>query len=173
MNTTEKDKFESLWANFIALVKGKLISTAAKQKLSYPLAKLILTEAALSWSSDYELNGKWLDNLKKTSPEKAALVSDVLLNDMSFTEMETTGELSPYYNLIIPAIGAGAGYAVSAYLGWSRIYQAVSTIAPAVMLYPAVNMWRKTKNETSKERTIEGYIQQLDKYKNSIVSILS
>lgn len=34
MNTTEKEKFESLWTDFIALVKGKLISTAAKQKLS-------------------------------------------------------------------------------------------------------------------------------------------
>ena len=42
MYSTEKEKFESLWADFIALVKGKLISTAAKQNLSTPLANLIL-----------------------------------------------------------------------------------------------------------------------------------
>ena len=44
MNTTEKDRFESLWGDFIALVKGKLISTAVKQKLSAPLANLILSD---------------------------------------------------------------------------------------------------------------------------------
>lgn len=98
MNTTEKEKFESLWTDFIALVKGKLISTAAKQKLSTPLANLILSDAASSWNSDYEINGRWLSGLKGVDSKKAELVGEILLNDMRFTGMNTKRELPNYYN---------------------------------------------------------------------------
>lgn len=45
----QQEKFESLWSDFIALVKGKLLTTANKQTLSISLANLILTDAASSW----------------------------------------------------------------------------------------------------------------------------
>jgi hypothetical protein len=173
MNTTEKEKFESLWTNFIALVKGKLISTAAKQKLSTPLANLILSDAASSWNSDYEINGKWLSNLKGTDNKKAELVCEVLLNDMHFDEIDIKEELPTYYNYVIPAVGAFAGCAISIYLGYGKIVQAASTIIPAVLLYPAVNTFRNKMKETNKDYCIESYIAQLEKYKNSILSILS
>ncbi len=173
MNTTEKEKFESLWTDFIGRVKGKLISTADKQKLSTPLANLILSYAATSWNSDYEINGKWLSSLKRTDPKKAELVSEVLLIDMHFDEMDTKGELPTYYNYVIPAVGACAGCAISMFLGYGKIVQAASTIIPAVLLYPAVNTFRNRMNETNKDKRIEGYMAQLEKYKNSIVSVLS
>lgn len=65
MNNTNKDKFESLWIDFVTLVKGKLITTAKKQTLSTALANLILSEAAAAWSSDYEINGRWIMELEK------------------------------------------------------------------------------------------------------------
>lgn len=173
MNTTEKEKFESLWTDFIALVKGKLISTAAKQKLSTPLANLILSDAASSWNSDYEINGKWLSNLKGVDPKKAELVEDILLKDIHFGEMDTKRELPSYYNYVIPAIGACAGCAISMYLDYGKLVQAASTIIPAVLLYPAVNTFRNRLNEINKDKCIEGYIAQLEKYKNSVVSVLS
>ena len=101
MNTTDKDRFESLWGDFIALVKGKLISTAAKQKLSTPLANLILSDAASSWNSEYDINGKWLSDLKKTNPKEAEMVREILLDDIHFEEMDVKGELPLYYNYVI------------------------------------------------------------------------
>lgn len=173
MNTTEKEKFESLWTDFIALVKGKLISTAAKQKLSTPLANLILSDAASSWNSDYEINGKWLSNLKDTDPKKAELVCDVLISDMHFVGMDIKEELPTYYNYVIPAVGAFAGCAISMYMGYGKLVQAASTIIPAVLLYPAVTTFRNRMNEINKDNCIEGYIAQLEKYKNSVLSVLS
>ncbi|MGN0245837.1 MAG: hypothetical protein ACI4DK_07715 [Lachnospiraceae bacterium] len=173
MCTTEKEKFESLWADFIALVKGKLINTVAKQKLSTPLANLILSDAASSWNSEYEINGKWLSNLKNVNSKKAELVGEILLDDMRFTEIDTQGELPTYYNYVIPAVGACFGCAISMYLEYSKLVQAASTIIPAVLLYPAVTTFRKRMNETNKDKCIEDYIAQLDKYKNSVISVLS
>ena len=173
MNTTEKEKFESLWADFIALVKGKLISTAAKQKLSAPLANLILSDAASSWSSEYDINGKWLSSLKELDPKKAELVREILLNDMCFTGMDIKGELPTYYNYVIPAVGAFAGCAISMYLGYGKLVQAASTIIPAVLLYPAVTTFRNRMNESNTDKCIDGYIAQLEKYKHSVISVLS
>lgn len=173
MNTTEKEKFEFLWTDFIALVKGKLINAAAKQKLSTPLANLILSDAASSWNSEYEINGKWLSNLKGVDTKKAELVSEILLNDMCFTEIDTKGELPNYYNYVIPAVGACAGCAISMYLGYGKLVQAVSTVIPAVLLYPAVTTFRNRMTETNKNKCIESYIAQLEKYKNSVISVLS
>lgn len=173
MNTTEKEKFESLWTDFIILVKGKLISTASKQKLSTPLANLILSDAASSWNSEYEINGRWLNDLKKNDSPKAELVGDILLNDMHFDEIETKRELPAYFNFVIPVFGACTGCAVSMYLGYGKLVQAASAIIPAVLLYPAVNTYRNRTNETNKDKYIENYITQLEKYKNSVVSVLS
>lgn len=173
MNTTEKEKFESLWTDFIALVKGKLISIVAKQKLSTPLANLILSDAASSWNSDYEISGKWLSSLKGIAPQKAELVGEVLLKDMHFEEMDIKGELPTYYNYVIPAVGACAGYAISMYLDYGKLVQAASTIIPAVLLYPAVTTFRNRMNESNIDKCIEGYIAQLEKYKNSVISVLS
>ena len=165
MNTTEKDRFESLWSDFIALVKGKLISTAAKQKLSTPLANLILSDAASSWNSEYDM--------KKTNPKEAEMVREILLDDIHFEEMDVKGELPLYYNYVIPAVGACAGCAISMYLGYGKLIQAASTVIPAALLYPAVNTFRNRMKETNKDKCIEGYIAQLEKYKNSVMSVLS
>ena len=173
MNTTDKDRFESLWGDFIALVKGKLISTAAKQKLSTPLANLILSDAASSWNSEYDINGKWLSDLKKTNPKEAEMVREILLDDIHFEEMDVKGELPLYYNYVIPAVGACAGCAISMYLGYGKLIQAASTVIPAALLYPAVNTFRNRMKETNKDKCIEGYIAQLEKYKNSVMSVLS
>lgn len=173
MNNTDKERFESLWEDFLTLVKGKLISTSNNQSLSTPLANLILKEAVSSWNSDYEINGKWMSDFKSREPQKADLVCDILLNDMKFGEIEVTKELPHYYNYLVPTVGAIAGLGISYFSGASKIIQAVSTIVPAVLLYPAVKMYGKRKNETNKKTNIDAFMQQLEKYKNSILPILS
>lgn len=173
MNTTEKEKFEALWADFLALVRGKLITTANKQNLSTPLANLILSDAASSWGSEYERNGKWLNQFKETEPEKAQLVCDVLLRDMAFADIEEKNDLPDFYNYAIPAVGACIGLAMSMYAGCGKLIQAISTIAPAALLYPAVKTFRNSMHTANQEKNIDSYMLQLEKYKNSIVSILS
>lgn len=173
MSITENENFESLWTDFATLVKGKLISTSAKQKLSTPLANLILSNVASSWDSDYEIRGKWLNSLKVIDPKRSELIGEVLLNDMHFDEIETKGEIPSYYNYIIPAAGACVGIAISMYLDCSKFIQTISTIVPAVLLYPAISTFRKRANETRNEELVEVYIAQLEKYKNSIIAILS
>jgi hypothetical protein len=173
MDTTEKEKFESLWTNFLVLVKGKLINAANKQTLSPSLASLILADAAGSWASEYELNGRWLKKLNETDPQKGTLVSEVLLNDMKFTAVETKGELPLYYNYAIPVAGGLAGWGVSMLCGAGKLVQAASAVLPALLLYPAVNTLRKNLNSANHEKAIADYVGQLEKYKNSVLSILS
>lgn len=170
---TEKEKFESLWTDFITLVKGKLISAANKQALSTPLANLILSDAALSWNSDYEINGRWLNNMKEVEPQKAELLTEILLTDMKFSDVYIKSDLPGIYNYVIPAVGAGIGYAVSMTFNFGKITQVATTVIPAVLLFPAVKNFRNRMKESNKESSIRDYIMQLEKYKNSILSILS
>lgn len=173
MENTNKEKFESLWKDFVALVKGKLITTANKQTLSTPLANLLLNDAKSSWGSEYEINGKWLSKFMETEPDKAALIRNVLLEDMTFSEVEATKPFPSFYNYIVPTAGAIAGLVVSACVGATKLIQGISTIAPAVLLYPAVKAYGKQRDDMNRDKDIEAYMHQLEKYKNSIVSILS
>lgn len=173
MENTDREKFDSLWNDFIALVKGKLINSASKQKLSVPLANLILSDAASTWTSEYEINGKWLYGFAEREPQKADLIREILMNDMKFGDVEMRRELSNGIYYIVPAIGAIAGLSISYFSGASKVIQAISTIAPAILLYPAVKLFGKQQAETNVQKNIEDIMQQLEKYHNSILSILS
>lgn len=173
MGNTEKEKFETLWSDFSTLVEGKLLTTAQKQTLSTPLAKLILTDAAGSWDDEYSMYGRWLHQLSQTDAAKAELVKDVLLKDMNFAEVEQVSILPDYYNYLIPSISACAGYAVSRFLGLGLLADTALVILPAVMSYPAVKQYRKNQTNVVIDKTIASYMEQLEKYKNSVLSILS
>ena len=173
MGNTEKEKFETLWSDFSTLVKGKLLTTAQKQTLSTPLAKLILSDATGSWDDEYTMYGRWLHQLSQTDAAKAELVKDVLLKDMNFSEVEQTSILPDYYNYLVPSISACAGYAVSRFLELGLIGDTALAILPAVMSYPAVKQYRKNQANVAVGKTIASYMEQLEKYKNSVLSILS
>lgn len=173
MDNTDKERFESLWNDFVILVKGKLITTSNTQRLSTPLANLILSDAASSWGSEYELCGKWLSQFAEREPQKAELIRNITLNDMKFSDISERKEISNQYNIIVPAIGAIAGLGISYFMGAAKWVQAISVIAPAVLLYPAVKSFAKQKNDINKKNTIDELMGQLDKYKNSILSVLS
>lgn len=172
MMYTNKEKFESLWNSFVTLVRGKLLMTARKQNLTLPLANLILSEASTSWMSEYDMNGKWLCNYFKENEEKASLIKEILLQEMKFTAISPKKDLPTSYNYIIPALGAGVGFAVSSLCGLGRIATVLSVLAPAVLLYPAVKTYRSGKALRNVDVNVDLYMEQLEKYKHSIVSIL-
>ncbi len=173
MGTTNKEKFESLWQDFISLVKGKLLLTGRNQTLTTPLANLILSEAASSWVSEYEINGKWLQQYKDENEAKAALVQDILYKDMKFSDINMKRDLPDYYDYIIPAAGAGVGYGTGMLLGLGKIAQLVSVLGPAILLFPAVKMFRKNQQESNIVVNVDLYIEQLNKFRDSVLSVLS
>ena len=173
MGTTDTSQFDILWTSFIALVKGKLINAADKQPLSTALANLILTDAAFSWKSVYDLNGKWLDGLKEREPEKGEKIEEILFKKMKFSEIKIGQQLPRGYNLIIPAIGAFVGLVISSHYEAAKWVQWTSTLVPAALLYSAVNTFRKNQSDTAKDKTVAGYISQLDKYKQEILFLLA
>ena len=173
METTDTIQFETHWTSFIAMVKGKLINAADKQPLSTALANLILTDAAFSWESVYDLNGKWLDGLKEREPEKGEKIDEILFTEMKFSEIKIVQPLPRWYNLVIPAIGAFAGLVISSHYEVAKWVQWTSTLVPAALLYSAVNTFRKNRSNTAKDKTVAGYISQLDKYKQDILSLLA
>lgn len=173
MNNTDKERFESLWNDFVVLVKGKLINTSNNQRLSTSLANLILRDAASIWDSEYEICGKWMSQLYECDPQKAKLIREIILNDMKFSEITEKKEMSNQYNIIIPTIGAIVGLGISYFAGAGKWIQTISTIAPAVLLYPAAKTFSKQQTDINRKKTIEELIGQLDKYKNSILSVLS
>ena len=173
MQNTDKEKFKSLWSDFCSLVKEKLLSTAQKQSISAPLANLILSEAVSSWLSEYEINGRWLMKYKLKDEAKANLVQEVLTQDMKFAEVCLKSELPDYYNYIVPVIGAGLGYVTGNFFDLGKVAQVFSVLAPAVLLYPAVKMYRQNQAEANVEININLYMDQLNKFKDSVISILS
>lgn len=173
MENTEKEKFESLWADFTTLVKGKLITTAKKQTLSLPLAKLILSDASGSWGDEYSTYGRWLHLLAQKDPSKAELIREILLKDLCLSEISLPRVLPDYCNFLIPGMGVLAGYTASVYYNMGRISQVATVLLPAFLLYPAVKKFRDIQAKSAIDLTIDAYIEQLEKYKNSVISILS
>ena len=172
MDTTDKTAFENYWGNFVAQVKGKLMKAASSRTLSFPYANLILNDAAASWFSEYDVNGKWLLNYKKSNPDKAKLVYEIL-GDMRFGEDVPTREISPFYDYAIPTVGALCGWCISYFCGGVPVIRIISTLAPAAVLYPVARTWRRKMDETNRDKAIDKYIAQLDRYYHSVVSVLS
>lgn len=173
MENTEKEKFEAFWNDFATLVRGKLIATAKKQSLSTPLARLVLSDAVGSWEEEYSLYGRWLQQLSQNDTEKANLIKEILLKDMTFADVDTKKVLPDYCNYLIPGLGACAGYALGRCFDFGKIGQIASVIIPAILLYPAVKMFRNNQAEVAIEKTVNAYMEQLEKYKNSVLSVLS
>ena len=173
MEMTDTVQFENHWSSFIALVKGKLMKAADKQTLSAALANLILTEAAYSWKSEYDLNGKWLAGLKEKDPEKGERIDEILFVDMKFSEIKIGQPLPRWYNIVIPAAGACAGLAISSHMDAAKWVQWTSTLLPAALLYSAVNTYRKNQGDSTKDKVVADYIGQLDKFKLGILSLLA
>ena len=168
----EKEKFETLWGDFVTLIKGKLITISDKQILSTSVANLVLSEAVESWAIKSELNGHWLMKLEEKYPNKVKLIKEILFQDIKFNNVKTIKVLPNYSKTIVPAMGAVIGFVVGKYFELGITTLVCSTIVPVLILYPTVAMLQKKQIIQKIESQIEGYIGQLNKYKDSILSIL-
>lgn len=166
-----KEKFLSLWGEFLTRVKGKMMTQANKQTLSYPLARLLLTDELGAWFSDYEASGRWLSTFAKEHPEQAEQVKAVI-KGIHFDELKAVRNAPEYLQYAVPLAGALAGYGIARYFGAGIVTQIASTALPAVLLYPAVKTVMGNKDTNAVQTLINQYIAQLDTYKQQILGLL-
>lgn len=172
MGDNDIETFEQCWKKFMIRVKGKMMRHAQKQELTYSLLQLILKDASYSWNSNAEENGRWLMKYAEKNPQGGALIRQILLDDMAFTEISEKQENWEMLANAVPVAGAATGYGISSILGTGPVVKAIFTIVPAFLLYPAA----KELGESVKNRGAEGYVDkylgQLDKFKKSVISVL-
>lgn len=165
-------KFQELWDDFVSSFKGNLITESSKQGLSFAIAKLSLSEAVSTWSSEYTINGRWLYKLIQEEPEKGKLVKEILTKDISLTEVKSESSNSDSLKYIIP-VGAGAiGYGVAHMAGLATLGTACVTLIPMAVAYPLTTTHLSNRKDKEKERIINGYVNQLNKYKEAVMSAL-
>ena len=166
LETTQR--FEQLWEQFIATFKGSLITEARKQHVNLTLAKILLKDAAETWTADYGVTGVWLQQ-----PKKGELVEEILTHDLTLQDVKIAPPKPNNALKVAAPIGAGvAGLAVAKALSLGTVATATAGAVPAALALPIVNARMETAAAKRKQRIIDAYVQQLDKYKESIKSIL-
>ena len=165
-------KFQELWQDFVSSFKGNLITESHKQDISFATAKLALGEAVSTWASEYTINGRWLHKLIQENPSKGNLVKEVLTRDVVLSEEKSNGPKSDNLKYII-TIGAGAiGYGIAYVAGLNTVVTACAALVPMVLAYPIANRYILDQKEKARADLINSYVNQLNKYKQSILSIL-
>ena len=165
-------KFQELWSDFISSFKGRLITESNKQELSIGLVKIILSDAVSTWSSEYTINGRWLYKLMQEDPERGELVKEILTKDISITEVKSESSNYDSLKYIIP-VGFGAiGYGVARIAGIATFGTVCATLIPMAVVYPLTIISFSNKRKIVNEEMINAYIKQLEKYKESIISVL-
>lgn len=166
------NSFENVWNSFIVKFKGKLLSQSNNGNLNYSEVNLVFKDMVLSWSIKTDMEGKWLADYAFSNPEKGELIKKILAEDMTIKKIDKP-KTPEFLKYIVPFVGAAAGLCISSVCDAGIAVKAISTIAPAVVLYPSANTVLNTLKIRNNENLIEEYISQLDKYKQSIISIIS
>ncbi len=165
-------KFKELWQDFVSSFKGNLLTESRKQDISFALVKLALSEAVSTWASEYTINGRWLYKLIQDDPSKGNLVKEILTKDIVLTEEKSNDTKSDSLKYIVP-VGAGAiGYGVAHALELATLGTACATLAPMVIAYPITTKYLSNKKEKTQDNLINAYVDQLNKFKESILSAL-
>lgn len=172
MSNAIANDFQKYWEKFSAQLRGQLMNQAKNGTLHNTTAKLALSGSVAFWDDRYAEGRKWLDRLEQEQPEKAQLVQDILLKDMGFQDLEEQKDHSPLLKYGIPVGGAIVGFAVSRFLGSTATTQALWTAGVALVSYPAASGMAGAVKDTAVKRTIDAYMDQLDKYRLSVEGVL-
>ena len=172
METMEYESFEKCWKQFAIQLQGKMMIEAKKGVVTTASFNLILASIIDFWDSRYCEGGRWLDNYEKKYPKKAELIRSILLEDMKFKEEAKGLSNNDFLKYVVPVGSAAAGFVVSKIIGTSSMVQTVCTIAPAVVAYPVTTNLLDNITSSNKKELIQIYMNQLEKYKLSIESIL-
>lgn len=171
--STNTENFERLWDKFFVGLKGRIMKKAKNQELTYPLMKLILSDAKSDWETEYEECGRWLIGYMQENPAKGRIVREILTDNMSFKEVHKKPDSLGVAGVLAPLAGAALGFGVSSLFGAGIVVKIVSAVVPAGLSFGAVKAIEPKMKEKSLSDLIDGYLSQLEKYKNSVLSVLS
>ena len=166
-----KESFLRNWEEFITKLKGQLL----RQKdntLSLDSLSSSLTEVTSAWRSEFDILGRWLIDYTQFDEVRGKEISDVLFEDMKFEEIKVPANSKNKVLELLPWVGAALGFGTSYFFKASHVIQAVSTILPPAVLIPVANNVKAEFAMQNKRSLITEYLSQLDKYKNSILSII-
>lgn len=171
---SEAQRFSELWDSFAASLRVRLEKEREKQPLSYSVCTLVLNDEKLDWNTDDNPCGRWLEELRKTEPEKADLILSIIMDDVKFSEPEKSNALTLADILgygIIPFVLAMLGMLECIFLKASFVTTLITEIVIevlAVLVYIFAPFGKKTS-----KTAIEKYVSQLDKFKGVIADILN
>lgn len=169
---TDQTTFECLWEKFIVRLKGKMLRQMAKGALDIGALKLILLDASAGWDSNEEEGGRWLHGYAQEHPEKGELLRNILVEDMRFAEVTYPRVFPQTLEYILPVGGAAVGLGLSSFFQANWKVRAAATVGPGVLLYPAVRAVGEGSREKRRREVMEDYLGQLDKFKESVLSLL-
>lgn len=172
--TSEVNCFSQLWDGFAASFRQRLEKEREKQPLSYSVCTLLLNDEKLVWNTDDSPCGQWLENLRKTEPQKADLILSIIMDDVKFSEPSQKNSLKLADILgfgLIPLLVALAAMAICILLKLPFVITLIAELVMeliAIMVY-CVSPFRKKSGKA----VVEQYASQLDKFKRVISEIVS
>lgn len=172
MQETYYEEFEKYWKKFATQLQGQIMTQAQKGVLIHSALNLILADCVGFWDSKYSEGGRWIDKYETEYPKNAEMIRDILLRDMKFTDEGKESFDHKVLKYIVPVGTAAVGFAISGFSKASMFARAVWTVVPAAAAYPIATNIVNMKADDAKEKLIQAYMDQLDKYKQSIESIL-
>lgn len=164
--------FDHCWERFRVNVKARLMDRSKDAKLTLSLANLALKDAAAAWLDEYDILGGWLKKLKATRPMEAQELEKFLKYEMSFHEVEREKGIPELASYAVPIGGALAGAGISILRRSSVLVTAASMILPAAVLTPVMKTVKQNKEEEIDKKLIEGYLKQLELFKEKIYDML-
>ena len=166
------EEFNKLWEDFMVKLNGQIMKRSAEKMPSCKQMNMILEDCVLDWVSQETVCGRWFLQFEAENAKEARLVREILLEDMHFQECESQRELPSAAKIVVPAVGAVAGLAVSRALHAGTVIQAASAIVPAVALSPVMMQVEAQLRSNNTQKLTEEYLQQMDVYYRSILSVL-
>lgn len=164
--------FQAHWQDFLSRLTGQIRRSGGNHLPSFTQMQVILRALADDWVSSETRWGRWLMALEKEDARKAALIQQILLSDMHFDPLSTAAGKPPYLQAAIPAAGALAGVGLSYFLhapSWAVI---LSALGAGAILIPAGKRIGDASGERAIQQGAAAYLDQLEKYAQSIQSIL-
>lgn len=164
--------FEKNWDRFLTHLTAQIHKRSAKQLPGVNILNMILRDCALDWASPETPYGRWLMGYAAQEPEKAALIRQILMEDMQLKPVRVKNGAA-LCQTCIPTASAAAGFTASRLLDTSITVQAISTVSAAAVSVPFVLLAGKKLRKRSQEKALQMYLSQLELYHLSIQSILS
>lgn len=172
MYSSETEKFDANWNDFITKVKAQIYKRSQGKLPSFPVLQTILDDCKMDWIAEDTKYGRWLLDYSREHPEKGNLIKQILAEDMQFAKRSEKQGVSNTVMIAAPLVGAVAGFSISHMFHAPFLAQAVFTVVPAALAPQVVKSVDAKIGRTNVASETDAYMEQLQKYYLSVKSVL-